>query len=43
MTHEQNDVIETSEELVRVKKQVKQDKQNYLVMRMEHPRAYEIC
>ena len=39
---EENDVIETSEELANVKKQLKQGKNTYLIMRMEHPRAYEI-
>ena len=40
--HEENDVIETPEELVNVKKQLKQGKHTCLIMRMEHPRAYEI-
>ena len=40
--HEENDVIETSEELARVKAQLKQGKHTYLIMRMEHPRVYEI-
>ena len=39
--YEKNDVIET-EELVNVKKQLKQGKHTCLIMRMEHPRAYEI-
>ena len=39
--HEHNDVIETLEELVNVKKKLKQGKHTYLVMRTEHPRAYE--
>ena len=39
--HEENDVIE-KEELARVKAQQKRGKQTYLIMRMEHPRAYEI-
>ena len=39
--HEENDVIEM-EELARVKAQLKQGKHTCLVMRMEHPRAYEI-
>ena len=41
--HEENDVIETPEELANVKKQLKQCKHTCLIMRMEHPRAYEIC
>ena len=40
--HEENDVIETPEELANVKKQLKQCKHTYLIMGMEHPRAYEI-
>ena len=39
--HEENDVIET-EELARVKAQLKQGKHTCLIMRMEHPRTYEI-
>ena len=40
--HEENDVIETPEELVNVKEQLKLGKHTGLIMRMEHPRAYEI-
>ena len=40
--HEENDVIEMQEELARIKKKLKQGKHTCLVMRMEHPRAYEI-
>ena len=39
--HKENDVIET-EELVRVKVQLKWGKHTCLVMRMEHPRAYRV-
>ena len=39
--HEENDVIEM-EELARVKAQLKRGKHTCLIMRMEHPRAYEI-
>ena len=39
--HEENDVIETGE-LVRVKEKLRQGKHTYLIMRMEHPSAYEI-
>ena len=39
--HEENDVIET-EELANIKKQLKQGKHTCLIMKMEHPRAYEI-
>ena len=40
--HEENDVIETGE-LANVKEKLKQGKHTCLIMRMEHPRAYEIC
>ena len=40
--HEENDIIETQEELARVKKKLQQGKHTCLIMRMEHPRAYEI-
>ena len=40
--HEENDVIETLEELANVKKQLKLGKHTCLIMRMEHPRAYKI-
>ena len=40
--HEENDVIETQEELARVKAQLKRGKHTCLIMRMEHRRAYEI-
>ena len=40
--HEENDVIETQEELARVKKKLKQGKRTCLIMRMEHPRAYRV-
>ena len=39
--HEENDVIETGE-LARVKAELKWGKHTCLIMRMEHPRAYEI-
>ena len=39
--HEENDVIETGE-LARVKEKLKWGKRTCLIMRMEHPRAYEI-
>ena len=39
--HEENDVIET-DQLARVKAQLKRGKHTCLIMRMEHPRAYEI-
>ena len=40
--HEENDVIETKEELTRVKAEPKLGKHTCLIMRMEHPRAYMI-
>ena len=40
--HEENDVIEMGE-LARVKAQLKWGKHACLIMRMEHPRAYEVC
>ena len=40
--HKENDVIETQEELTRVKAQLKRGKHTCLIMRMEHPRAYQI-
>ena len=40
--HEENNVIETPEELANVKKNLKQDKHTCLIMRIECPRAYEI-
>ena len=41
MTHEEDDVIETSKELASVNKELKRSKHTCLVMRTEHPRAYE--
>ena len=40
--HEENNVIETQEELTRVKKKLKWGKHTCLIMRMEHPRAYQV-
>ena len=40
--HEENDIIEMQEELARIKKKLKRGKHTCLIMRMEHPRAYEI-
>ena len=39
--HEEHNIIETPEELANVKKQLKLGKHTYLIMRMDHPRAYE--
>ena len=41
--HEENGVIEMQEELARVKAQLKWGKHTCLIMRMEHPRANEMC
>ena len=41
-SHEENNVIEMQEELANVKKKLKLGKPTCLIMRMEHPRAYEI-
>ena len=40
--HKEHDVIETQEKLARVKAQLKQGKHTCLIMRMEHPRAYQV-
>ena len=40
--HEENNVIETKEELARVKAELKLGKHTCLIMRMEHPRSYTI-
>ena len=40
--HEENDVIETLEELMNIKQRLKKGKHTCLVIRMEHPRAYEL-
>ena len=40
--HEENDVIETTNELMDVKKRLKQGKHTCLIMRLEHPRAYSV-
>ena len=40
--HEENDVIETKEELARVKAELKLGKHTCLIMRMEHPRVYHV-
>ena len=40
--HEENDVIETKEELARVKTKLKLGKHTCFIMRKEHPRAYTI-
>ena len=40
--HEENDVIEMPEELLSVKKKLRQGKHTCLVMRTEHLRSYKI-
>ena len=42
MIHEESDVIETLKKVVSAKKKLRQGKHTCLVMRMKHPRAYEI-
>ena len=41
--HEENDVTEMQKELARVKAQLKRGKHTCLIMRIEHPRAYQVC
>ena len=41
--HKENDIIETQDELARVKAQLKWGKHTCLIMRMEHPRAYGVA
>ena len=41
--HQENDVIETQEDLTHVKKKLKEGKHICLVMRIEHPRTYKVC
>ena len=43
MIHEGNNVIEMAEKVASAKKKLRQSKHTCLVMRIEHPRAYEIC
>ena len=40
--HEENDVIETDDELRKDEKHLKNGKHTCLVMRIEHPRCHEI-
>ena len=40
--HEENDIIETPENVASAKKKLRHCKHTCLVMRTEHPRAYEI-
>ena len=40
--HKENDIIEMQEELANVKEKLKQGKHTCLIMRMEHPRAYQV-
>ena len=39
--HKKNDVFKMPEEVARAKKQLKQGKHTCLVIRLEHPRAYD--
>ena len=40
--HEENDVIETQEKLMDIKRELKEGKHTCLIMRMEYPRDYEV-
>jgi hypothetical protein len=40
--HEENDVIESQEELMNAKKTLKEKQHSCLVMRLEHPRSYVV-
>ena len=40
--HEENDVIETEDELKVVKELLRDGKHTCLVMRIEHPRSHEV-
>ena len=41
--HEENDVIESTEGMTEIKKKLKNHMYTCLVMRIEHPRGYEVC
>ena len=41
--HEENNVIETQEELNQVKMKLKQGKHTCLIIKTEFPRMYEVC
>ena len=41
--HQENDVIETKEDLTHVKKKLKEGEHICLVMRIEHPRTNKVC
>ena len=41
--HEENDVIESPQEMDKIKNKLKNGKYTCLVMRIEHPREHEIC
>ena len=40
--HEENDVIGSNDEMVAIKKKLKDGKHTCLIMRIEHPRGYEV-
>ena len=42
LIHEENDVIETQEELMKVKQKLKAGKHTCLILRIEHPREWKI-
>ena len=41
--HEENDVIEEQKDLMCIKNKLKDGKHTCLVLRMEHPRKYQVC
>ena len=41
--HQENDVIETKEDLAHIKKKLKEGKHICHVMRIEHPRVHKLC
>ena len=41
--HDENDVIETKEEINEVKSKLKEEKHTCLIMKIEHPRGYKVC
>ena len=42
LIHKENDVIESKDEVQRIKRELKKSKHAYLYIRLEHPRAYRI-
>ena len=42
LIHEENDVIKTQEELMKVKQKLRAGKHTCLILRIEHPRDWKI-